>query len=240
MSDAVAAPIVRDHPRHFYLSMGLLLIALLFASFGDRYFWRALTDLPPLRMHIQIHAPLFTGWIVLFTIQAGLMASGRVALHRKVGLTACALALLITVVGMYSAIEAARNGHNPGAPNPLAFMIVPVGDILLFAGFVAAGIMLRRRRELHKRFMLLATIGGFAWPMIVRLPFAASQPLVMLAVLAALVLMSPLRDLLVHKRIHPIDLAGALIIVASVPARRAMSMTDAWQDLAGWLVGALP
>lgn len=237
MSDALAAPSVRDHPRHFYLSMGLLLVALLFASFGDKYFWRALTDLPSLRMHIQIHAPLFTSWIVLFTIQAGLMASDRVALHRKLGFAAFALASLIAVVGMYSAIEGARNGHNPGAPNPLVFMIVPVGDILLFTGFVAAGAILRRRRELHKRLMLLATIGGFAWPMIVRLPFAAGQPLAMLAVLTTLVLMSPLRDLLVHRRIHPIDLAGAIIIIASVPARRAIGMTDAWQGLASWLVG---
>lgn len=237
MRHAVAASIFRDHPRHFYLSMGLLLIALLLASFGDKYFWRALTDLPPLRTHILIHAPLFTAWIVLFTVQAGLMASGRVAQHRKLGFGALALAVLITVVGLYSAIEGARHGHNRGAPNPLAFMIVPVGDILLFAGFVTAGAILRRRRELHRRLMLLATIGGFAWPMIVRLPFAVGQPLVMLAVLTGLVLMSPLRDFVVHRRVHAIDLWGALIVMASVPARRVIGMTDAWQSLAGWLAG---
>jgi hypothetical protein len=41
----------------------------------------------------------------------------------------------------------------------------------------------------------------------------------------------------VHRRVHAIDLWGALIVMASVPARRVIGMTDAWQSLAGWLAG---
>lgn len=41
---------------------------------------------------------------------------------------------------------------------PLAFMIFPFGQVLLFAGFIGLGLWKRRRPELHRRFILLATI----------------------------------------------------------------------------------
>ncbi len=38
------------------------------------------------------------------------------------------------------------------------FLVLPIGDMILFGGFFAAGIAGRRRRELHTRLMLLATV----------------------------------------------------------------------------------
>lgn len=238
MHDAIAGPIVRDHPKHFYIGMGLLLMALLFAAFGTRYFGRAFTELPPLRMHVHVHALLFTAWVLLFIVQAGLIRSGQTALHRRLGIAGFVMAAVIVAVGWYTAIEGARNGHNPArAPNALVFMVVPAADIALFAMFVAAGWLARRRRELHMRLMLLAMLGGFAWPIITRLPFAVGRPGAMLGILAALVFIAPLKDLVTKRRIHIVDLCGALVIIASIPARRAIGKTQAWQSFAAWWVG---
>jgi hypothetical protein len=43
-------------------------------------------------------------------------------------------------------------------------MVVGLADILVFGGFVAAGLCYRHRPEVHKRLMLLATVGGLMWP----------------------------------------------------------------------------
>jgi hypothetical protein len=49
-------------------------------------------------------------------------------------------------------------------PDSLAFLIVGLVDILIFAGFVTAGLYFRRHAELHKRLMLLAMLILAAFP----------------------------------------------------------------------------
>jgi hypothetical protein len=51
--------------------------------------------------------------------------------------------------------------------------VVNVADLLVFAFLTAAGLALRSRPEIHKRLMLLGTIGGLMWPAITRMPVVA-------------------------------------------------------------------
>ena len=44
-------------------------------------------------------------------------------------------------------------------PDSLAFMVVGLSDILVFSIFVGTGLYYRRRPEVHKPLMLLATVG---------------------------------------------------------------------------------
>jgi len=222
----------------FYVAMATLMLALLLTTFLTRYFLRALTDQPPLPLFVHVHALLFTVWIVLFLVQATLIRADAVRLHRKLGVGGMLLAVAMTVVGFYSAFEGARRGHDPSpaGDNPLGFMIVPFTDILLFAGFVAAAWVFRRQREAHKRLILLATIGGFAWPIIIRFPPTAGSFPLALGLLALLVLLAPLKDALTRRRLNWVDVLGGLGILLSVPARGLISRTDAWQRLAAWLI----
>ena len=45
-----------------------------------------------------------------------------------------------------------------GGTDPLAFLTIPLTDMVLFGGFVTAALRLRRNREAHKRLMLLAYV----------------------------------------------------------------------------------
>ena len=88
--------------------------------------------------------------------------------------------------------------------------------MVVFTGLAATGLLYRRRANLHKRLLTLATIALLAAP-IARLPFGA-----------------PLVGLLGD----PVTLWGGLAIVFSQPLRLAISGTALWLRFAAWLTHA--
>ena len=67
------------------------------------------------------------------------------------------LAVAMLVVGTAVAVAATKRGQVPGLP-PLEFLAVPLGNLAIFAVLVAVGLYNRRKRDSHKRLMMLATI----------------------------------------------------------------------------------
>ena len=114
--------------------------------------------------------------------------------------------------------------------------MVGLRDIFVFAAFVTAGLYFRTRGDVHKRLMLLGTIGGLMWPAITRMPVVAGRLPAMLGLMAALVIAPPVCDLLARRRLHPIDLWGGLMILASFPLSGAIARTAAWHSFAAWLI----
>ena len=82
------------------------------------------------------------------------------------------------VVGFITALRAARYGSasTPQDVPPLAFMIVPLFDLLMFVILFGAAVYYRRRPAAHKRLMLLTAV-NFLPPTIARIPVAALQGL---------------------------------------------------------------
>jgi hypothetical protein len=142
------------------------------------------------------------------------------------------------VVGTITAIHAAKRGVTPpGGPPPLVFLVIPLGDILMFSILVAAGFYYRRQSETHKRLMLLATIAILA-PAIARLPFAfipAHGPLAFFGLTDLVLLACIFYDIVSRQRLHPAYLWGGLLLVASQPLRLAVGGTSAWLAFAHWL-----
>jgi uncharacterized membrane protein YozB (DUF420 family) len=68
------------------------------------------------------------------------------------------LAVAMLVVGTAVAVAAAKRGQVPELPPPLEFLAVPLGNLAIFAVLVAVGLYNRRKRDSHKRLMMLATI----------------------------------------------------------------------------------
>ena len=115
-------------------------------------------------------------------------------------------------------------------------MIVGLVDVSIFAAFVTAGLYFRRRAELHKRLMLLGTVGGLLWPAITRMPYVAGRPIPTFALLSALVLASAVRDVWLRSPGRLVSLAGGLLILAAFPIRVAIGLTDSWHAFASWLI----
>jgi hypothetical protein len=239
---------VSRRDRTFFVGMAIAAMTTVFFGFAPSYYLKSFTHLaqyptgvpvsPSLAPLVHVHAVVFTAWILIFVLQSSLVAAGRTDLHRRLGVAAAVLVPVMIVLGLMTAIRGASDGWNPGGPYPdsLAFMVVGMADILVFSAFVAAGLYYRRLPEVHKRLMLLGTVGGLVWPAITRMPYVAGRPIVMFAMLSALVLASALRDLLLRASVHPVSLWGGLVILAAFPIRVAIGLTGAWHSFAAWLI----
>ena len=153
------------HSRLFYSAASLAL--LLLTVIGFRLFYlnmeafpgRPLT--PPIRTILIVHAVLMSAWMLLSVVQPLLVATGRKRVHMTLGLFGTALAAAIVVTGCLLAVNAAR--VNPPdlkvfGLTPKEFLTVPLSSIVAFGAFVLVGIGYRRRPEVHRPMMFMASI----------------------------------------------------------------------------------
>ena len=236
----VHAPIVsaRVDGHRFYATMAALALVTVFVGFAPRFFLQSASNIPAPRPFVLLHVVVFSTWMVLFFVQTSLITAHRTDLHRRLGMVGVAFIGAMVALGIVTGIEGARNGWNPGGPfrDSLAFLVVTFRDIANFAGFAAAGVYFRRRPDIHRRLMLLATTGGLLWPAITRIqPLQGRLPL-MYAVLVAFLVVSPVRDLIAHRRAHRVDVVGALLVLATFPLSVVVGNTNAWHDVAVWLI----
>jgi hypothetical protein len=222
--------------RRFYVGLSLALAATAFVGFAPTYYlgrWFAALPLPPL---VQLHGALFSAWLALLVGQATLIAAGRRDWHRGLGLAGVALAAAMLAVGTLTAIASARRGFAPAGLEPLMFLVIPLASLALFAGFFGAAVVLRRRPELHRRLVVLATI-SILTPAIARLWFVHQRPVIALALTNVFVLAAIGYEYRRRGRVHPLYLWGGLVIVVSGPLRAALGRTALWHQFAAWLVG---
>jgi hypothetical protein len=228
----------RRRAHLFYSAMAVAVVVTVFAGFAPTYYLRAYFGTMPLIPLLHLHGLVFTAWLVLFLAQTILVAAKRTNIHRRLGIAGAVLAVLMVVVGSLTAIIRARGAEvPPGSPSPLVFLTIPLGDMLVFAGLVGAGFYYRRRAEVHKRLMLLATISILP-AATARLPFAFIQqtgPLAFFGLADLFIVPCLLYDLFTRGRIHRATLWGGLILVASQPLRLVVGGTHAWLTFATWL-----
>jgi hypothetical protein len=159
----------RNKERRLYIWFALLMPIIVVAGFARTYYLKGFFGNPPLPgLLVHLHGLVMTSWVLLFIAQVTLVARRRTKTHQRLGVLGAILAGLI-VVGVATAIAAAARGSSPGPP-ALQFLVVPLGDILVFAILVGTALYYRRRRlNVHKRLMLLAAVQLLA-PAIARLP----------------------------------------------------------------------
>ena len=237
---ASAARTGRRRERLFYTGMAVAFVVTVFAGFARTYFLRPYFGTPALTPLLHLHGIVFTSWLVLLFAQTALVAANRTRVHRRLGMAGAVLAALMVFVGCATAIIRAKEGAAPaGAPSPLAFLTIPLGDMLVFAILVGAGFYFRRRPDVHKRLMLLATIAILP-AATARLPFAFIQemgPLAFFGLADLFIVVCLLYDLYARRRFHRATVWGGLLIIVSHPLRLVVGGTQAWLSFAEWLTG---
>lgn len=228
--------------RPFHTVAVAALAAVVFVGFARTYYFRVLFDLPPLARAAHLHGIIATVWIVLHYSQARLIAAQRIDLHKRLGIVAACVAALLAMQAVPMAIGNAAAGHAPPGRDPLQFLSISLGTTAVFVLFVGSALALRRRREWHKRLMLLATL-TLITPAIGRLDTLIMQPLglprarLAFVVTCGFLAWAWVHDWRTRGRVHTAYVVGGLLLLASMPARRLLGMTDAWQPIARWLVG---
>jgi hypothetical protein len=232
------------HDRLFYGGVGIAAALITLAGFAPTYYLRffdggprATTSGGPFSPVVHLHGALFTTWVLLFITQTALISTRRVAVHRRLGVFGAILAAAMVAVGVSAAIALARRGGAPPGIDPLSFLAIPLGDMVMFAGFVTTALLWRRDKESHKRLMLLAYAGILAAPA-ARLPGVMPLgPLAFYGVALLVVVAGAVYDHVSRGRIHNVYRWGGALLLLSVPVRLAVSGTSAWHAVARFLVG---
>lgn len=250
----VTAPIARSLEDRFYVVMAALCAVIAFAAFAPTYWLQVPAGTFTGSPLLHLHGLLFSIWTLFFLSQASFIALGRRLNHRAWGLAGIALATAMLFTGVMVAVSGLQHRIAQGYGEAgSAFLIVPLSAIVMFAGFVAAAVINRRRSDWHKRFMLIATASllnaAFARFFFIaatgggpgmRPGMGPPRPVefaLMPAMLADLVvLLAMLFDWRTRGRPHLAYVWGLGILLAVQFGRGPISRTGAWHDFAEFLV----
>ena len=156
--------------ERFFLKSAIVMALVVAFAFSLQLAMGRSTFASPVRVHV--HAILFMGWVAIYVLQNVLVATDRIALHRRLGWLAVAWAAAMVVSGLAVTAIMTRAGTVPFFFKPLQFLIFDPVAVLTFAGLTAAAVVLRRRTEWHRRlhFCGMAMLLGPAFGRILPLP----------------------------------------------------------------------
>lgn len=192
----------------------------------------------PLLVHV--HAVVFFGWITFLSMQVGLVRSGKLAWHRRMGITGAVLAVAVVLAGPAAAL-ASHMSHE--ARQPPQFLALQLANILVFAGMVIAALLLRRQPAAHKRLMLVGTLAliGAGFGRIVRMVTGEPPPWTLIPAVYipadVLLLCMALHDLRTRGRLHPVFVWAAGAFIAAQLVVGLLLRSTAWAKMARDIVG---
>jgi len=221
--------------RYFFVGIGAFCIVLVVAGFGP-HVYRYLNGeihFPPI---VHVHAVIMLAWVVLYTVQAGLASRGNLRLHRRIGVSAIALAVMVWLSMGVATIGALRRFD----PDKFAFIVKPLliqlGIMAVFSIFFTSAMIARRHAQWHKRLMTLATF-SLVQAALDRMSWLPHEGLPMfwhhgLRLYVLLLLPLALFDIATERRIHPATLAGSALIVAMHAVVSHYWSDEGWNQLA--------
>ncbi len=150
--------------RQFYLAAGCIFLVFVVLGFKQFYLHGQSANHGPLTQQtaplIVLHGVSMSAWVLFLITQSSLIVRGNRKLHMSLGIGGAALAAFIVIVGLLTAIGAVHYRPHDFAffGGARHFLIIPVTDILGFGVLVAIGFTNRRRPEIHRPMMCLATV----------------------------------------------------------------------------------
>lgn len=212
--------------RRLYGAMGVLALLVVLVGFARSFYLRSLFGAAPLADLLQLHGAVMTLWFALFLIQVSLVGARRVEWHRRLGVMAAVVATLLVPLGLATAVAFVRRVQPDAEQAAEAAGIATYDAIVLalFMGLVAIALRSRRRPDVHKRLMTLATLSLLGPPLGRLMP-----DLVAALVGQGLVLLPIVVDTCRNRRLHPaFGWGGALVLVSSGVAV-ALAESPAWR-----------
>jgi hypothetical protein len=201
--------------------MSVVLLLIVLTGFSRTLYLRSFFDVPRISVRAYGHGIILTAWFVWFVVQTSLVSAGRPDLHRSLGIIGASLAAAVIITslavvgGMAPRLQVLF--QDPHFDRATIYGVVwgDMASVLSFSALIVSAIAFRRRPEIHKRLMLLASISvvGQAlgrisfWPI-----FAGISVLVfpvggLIFFLGALVIY----DLAKIRRVHTATLIGGAV-----------------------------
>ena len=221
---------------HFFFStMAMVMLATVFVGFAHTYYLAGVFHAPLPSLIIHLHGAAFSCWILLLVAQTSFVSTGRVDIHRKLGIAGFLLACLMVTLGVLAATDSLGRGTGPSGLDAQFFYVIPMTDMLIFATLVFCAFRYRSNPPAHKRLILVATT-GLLIAAIARWPFVLVHRKPMMAALAsyAFLVILVAYDFWSTRKVHRATLwAGAFLIFVQ-QVRIPIGKTAAWHAFAGW------
>jgi hypothetical protein len=192
--------------KYFYLFMSWLIAAVIVYGFSFTIDRNLIHPTVPRPWLLYAHATLFTGWLVFFVLQSALVRSRKVPWHRRLGWFGVTLGTLIPIVGVSTAVVMGRfDATTLHIADTDSFLIVPLFDMVCFTGIFPLAVYWRKKPELHRRLMLVATCALTA-AAFGRFPERILPGHLFYSGVDLLILLGVARDLIVDRTIHRVYL----------------------------------
>ena len=231
MATLVTRPVRTRTDDIYFPAMSVIMLLVVVIGFAPTYFLRGavFAKLPSLLVHL--HGAAFSSWMILSIIQPFLIASRNVRLHRRLGYAGAILAACMVVLGIMVDTAAVRRGGVPSIFTTPQFILINDLGVTLFGVLVACAVWQRRNGPVHKRLMLIATIGLMP-PASTRFGLLVHKPLIGPGVLFALLLSVIVYDIATRRKPYLATVLACLLTAAVFPISKALSYTPFMQQLA--------
>ena len=227
----------RMYDRQFFFAITLLLVVVVAIGFGPTYYLAGVFRAPLPSRIVHIHGAVFSTWMILLVVQTGLISTGRVEWHRKLGVAGFVLACgMVLTVLLTAADFAMRAKAKPNSEALLTLLVVPFTDAAAFAVLAGLAYALRKNAAAHKRLIIIATAGLtraalVRWhvPILFQHQHAAYTATYVFLVLLATY------DLWSTRKIHRATIWGGVFLILMGQIGGFIGPTAPWHAFAHWV-----
>ena len=188
--------------KYFYLGMSLLIAAVVVYGFSHTVDQNLIDAVPARPWILWVHGAVFSGWVLFFILQSALVRTRNVKVHRTLGWFGAGMAVLMTVLGTSTAIVMDHFSffrlHVSGAK---VFFAIQALDMVSFTTLFWLAVYWRKKPEMHRRLMLMATCVLLA-AAFARFPHVGAARAYLCV--DGMILLSAVRDLIVNRKIHAV------------------------------------
>ena len=226
----------------FPATLVLLTVALILFGFSHTV-GRELMDagkVPP--VILVAHAIMAVAWLVLLSVQVSLVATGRVALHRRLGIFGAGLGVAMSIVALITAIVMRKLDHVGDPIANLAYLSIPLGAWVSFTVPFALGLAWRARPERHRPLMIIAAC-LLASPALGRLPEIRKAGLYLTGLIPdCFVIAAMIHDRLRAGRWSRVYLCAlpVVLLVQGTAVYLELAQPEFWISTVRWILSAVP
>jgi hypothetical protein len=257
---ASTSPLSTPYPREstfrggYFFWMATLLLAVVLVGFAPTLYLRPLFDTAPIPGYLYLHGAVLTAWFVWLVVQTSLVATGRTATHRRLGVAGTVIAAAVVIAGPTATFSVVKRVRGAGLDwdtdmSTVGFLGVEgvpmiqfvsgvvwgnLLGIVTFALLVTAAVVLRRNTQAHKRLMMIASLTIIipALARIARWPVFGGEdgpliPLVGLGLLATVIVY----DIVKTKRVHMATIGGVATNLAAFAISQFIAQTPFGQGV---------
>lgn len=236
--------------RWSFAGMAILLIATSIAGFTPAILDPA-ERRGPVSALAAIHGIVFFAWLLLFLSQSLLIESGRVAWHRRLGVTSVFIMALMVPLGYQTTIAMVRRGYDLSGDQYVGFSphhafldaqtasVFNLMDLAFFVLLMLGALWFRNYPPVHKRLVLFANIqliGASLTHLLGHAGLLSGGSVI--AAFSLFLLAAVARDWLVDKRVHRVTTVLAIVSFVLLPIEGVMiGPSSTWHHLVNWLAG---